>query len=72
MPNGRVTNAVLYEMIKSIKEDTTAIKSNDKEQWKAINKNSQYVAGIKGAAGIIAGLVSMITAGIITYFFKEV
>jgi len=68
----RVTTAVLYEMIKSIKEDTTEIKSNDKEQWKAINKNSQYIAGMKGASGIIAGLVSMITAGIITYFFKEV
>jgi len=66
----RITTAVLYEMIKSIKEDTTAIKLNDIAKWKQINKNAVAIASIKGASGIIAGLVSMLVAGIIAYFFK--
>ena len=66
----RITNEVLFEMIKSVKEDTTEIKLNDKEQWKQINKNAQNIAGIKGASGVIAGIVSIIMAGIMTYFFK--
>lgn len=66
----RITNAVLFEMIKSVKEDTTEIKLNDKAKWKQINKNSVAIASIKGASGIIAGLVSMIVAGIIAFFFK--
>jgi len=68
----RVTNAVLFEMIKSVKEDTTEIKLNDKEKWKAINKNSQSIAGIKGAAVAISGCVSFIVSvvGILWSMFK--
>ena len=69
---GKVTNAVLYEMIKSIKEDTIEIKNNDKEKWRQINKNAQNIAGVKGASGIISGIVSILTAGIVAYFFKGV
>ena len=68
----RVTTAVLYEMIKSVKEDTAEIKNNDKEKWRQINKNAQNIAGIKGASGIISGIVSILTAGIVAYFFKGV
>jgi len=68
----RVTTAALYEIVKSIKEDTIEIKSNDKEQWKAINKNSQSIAGIKGTAFGISGCVSFIisVAGILWSMFK--
>ena len=68
----RVTTAALYEIVKSIKEDTTEIKLNDIEQWKAINKNSQSIAGIKGAAWAISAFVSFIVsvAGILWSMFK--
>ena len=68
----KITNAVLYEMIKSVKEDTIEIKNNDKEKWRQINKNAQNIAGVKGASGIISGIVSILTAGIVAYFFKGV
>ena len=66
----RITNAVLYEMIKSVKEDTTEIKLNDIAKWKQINKNAQNISGMKGASGVIAGIVSMIMASLIALFFK--
>ena len=66
----RITNAVLYEMIKSVKEDTTEIKGNDKAQWKQINKNAQNIAGMKGASGVIAVLVTAIMNAFILFFFK--
>ena len=68
----RITTAALYEIVKSIKEDTTEIKLNDIEQWKAINKNSQSIAGIKGAAWAISAFVSFIVsvAGILWSMFK--
>ena len=66
----RITNAVLYEMIKSVKEDTTEIKGNDKAQWKQINRNSQSIAGMKGASGVIAVLVTAIMNAFILFFFK--
>ena len=68
----RVTNAVLYEMIKSVKEDTTEIKLNDKEKWTQINKNAQNISGMKGASGVIAGIVSIIMASLIALFFKGI
>jgi len=60
----RVTNEALFEMIKSIKEDTTEIKLNDKEQWKEINKNGQNISGIKA----IGGLISLCVAGMFAFF----
>ena len=66
----RITNAVLYEMVKSIKEDTTEIKLNDIAKWKQINKNAQNISGMKGASGVIAGIVSLIMASLIAIFFK--
>jgi len=68
----KITNAVLYEMIKAIKEDTAELKLNDKAKWKQINKNSQSIAGIKGIAFGISGCVSFIVsvAGILWSMFK--
>ena len=68
----RITTAALYEVVKSIKEDTTEIKLNDIEQWKAINKNAQSIASIKGAALAISGCVSFIISvvGILWSMFK--
>uniref|UniRef100_A0A6M3XXK1 Uncharacterized protein n=1 Tax=viral metagenome TaxID=1070528 RepID=A0A6M3XXK1_9ZZZZ len=66
----RVTNEVLFEMIKSVKEDTTEIKLNDIAKWKQINKNAQNISGMKGASGVIAGIVSLIMASLIAIFFK--
>ena len=68
----RITNAVLYEMVKSIKEDTTEIKLNDIAKWKQINKNAQNISGMKGASGVIAGIVSLIMASLIAVFFKGI
>ena len=66
----RVTNEGLLEMIKSVKEDTTEIKLNDIAKWKQINKNAQNISGMKGASGVIAGIVSLIMASLIAIFFK--
>jgi len=57
-------------MVKSIKEDTTEIKLNDIAKWKQINKNAQNISGMKGASGVIAGIVSLIMASLIAIFFK--
>lgn len=66
----RVTNEVLLEMIKSVKEDTIELKNNNTSQWKEINKNSQSIAGMKGASGVIAVLVTAIMNAFILFFFK--
>jgi hypothetical protein len=71
MVNENVSNEVLLEMIKSIKEDTMEIKKTSEQQWKQINKNAQEIAGIKGASGIISTIVSILVAGIITLFSKR-
>ncbi|MFA5557947.1 MAG: hypothetical protein WDA59_00600 [Methanofastidiosum sp.] len=71
MANENVSNEVLLEMIKSIKEDTVEIKKTSEQQWKQINKNAQEIAGIKGASGIISAIVSILVAGIITLFSKR-
>ena len=68
----RVTNAVLYEMIKSVKEDTTEIKLNDIAKWKQINKNAQNIAGIKGAAGAISFVVSIISTIIMGFLTGKI
>lgn len=71
MAKENVSNEVLLEMIKSIKEDTVEIKKTSEQQWKQINKNAQEIAGIKGASGIISTIVSILVAGIITLFSKR-
>jgi len=68
----RVTNAVLYEMIKSVKEDTTEIKLNDIAKWKQINKNAQNIAGIKGAAGAISFVVSILSTMIMGFLTGKI
>jgi len=68
----RVTTAALYEIVKSIKEDTTEIKLNDIEQWKQINKNAQSIAGIKGAAGAISFVVSILSTMIMGFLTGKI
>lgn len=66
----RVTNEVLLEKIGNIKEDTEAIKDENKEQWKVINKNSQNIASHKSVIRIIEGFIVGIVGSIIAYFWK--
>jgi len=53
-----------------IDKNIDLIAKNNINQWKQINKNAQSIAGMRGASGVIAGIVSIIMAGIMTYFFK--
>ena len=62
--------AAIETSIIHIDKNVEKIATNNINQWKQINKNAQNIAGIKGASGVIAGIVSMIMAGIMTYFFK--
>ena len=68
----RITNLVLLEKINNIKEDTEEIKkdykADSKEKWKQINKNAQNISGMKAVSGVISGFISLVVAGLITYF----
>ena len=46
--------------------------TNNKEQWKAINKNSQGIAGIKGAAGAISFVVSILSTMIMGFLTGKI
>jgi len=62
--------ATIEECIKNIDNNIKRISENNTNQWKAINNNSQNIAGIKGASGVIAGFVTIIMNCLITYFIK--
>jgi len=64
--------ASIEQCIVNIDKNIDLQVTNNKEQWKAINKNSQNIAGIKGAAWAISGCVSFIisVAGILWSMFK--
>ena len=64
--------AAIETSIIHIDKNIDLLVTNNKEQWKAINKNSQNIAGIKGAAYGISGCVSFIVsvAGILWSMFK--
>jgi len=64
----RITNEVLFEKIKSIKEDTEEIKKNDIAQWKSINKNSQDIASQKSVIKIIEGFVTAVVIAVVGLF----
>lgn len=66
----RVTNEVLYAEIINIKKDTTDIKTENKEQWKSINKNSQDIASQKSVIRIIEVFILGIVSSIIAYVWK--
>ena len=62
--------ATIEKSIEHIDKNIDLIAKNNINQWKQINKNAQSIAGMRGASGVIAGIVSIIMAGIMTYFFK--
>ena len=62
--------ATIEQCIIHIDKNIDKIALNNVNQWKQINKNAQNISGIKGSSGVIAGIVSMIMAFIMTYFFK--
>jgi len=66
----RITNEVLYTEIKNIKQDTTDIKLENREQWKSINKNSQDIASQKSILKIVEGFIVAIIGSIIAYVWK--
>lgn len=66
----RITNEVLLTEIKNIKVDTTAIKKENTEQWKSINKNCQDIASQKSVIKIIEGFIVAIVGSIIAYVWK--
>lgn len=66
----RITNEVLYAEIKNIKQDTTDIKKETKEQWKYINKNCQDIASHKSVIKIIEGVIVAIVGSFVAYVWK--
>ena len=70
----RITNAVLLEKIENLKE--YLIKHNDKQderillQEEKTEKNTVAIAGMKGASGVIALLVTAIMNIFIAFFFR--
>jgi len=70
----RVTNLVLKEKIENLKE--YLIKHNDIQdkrielQEEKTEKNTVAIAGMKGASGVIALLVTLIMNFLISFFFK--
>ena len=59
--------ATIETSIKHIDNNIDKIATNNVNQWKQINKNAINISGIKGASGVIAFIVSLISAGIISY-----
>jgi len=61
----RVTNAVLLEKIENLKEYIVERNDNQdkriEQQEKKTEKNTVAIAGMKGASGVIAFFVSVIT-----------
>ncbi len=60
--------ATIEGSIINIDKNVDEIKGDNKEQWKQINKNAQNISGMKAVSGFISGFVSLVIAGIITYF----
>ena len=67
----RITNETLLEKIVNIKEDTTAIKEENKEQWKIINKNAQAIASQKSVIKIIEVFLTGIILSIVGFFWSH-
>lgn len=59
--------AAIETSITHIDGNVDKIAKNNINQWKQINKNAQSISGMRGASGVIAFIVSIISTGIITY-----
>jgi len=55
----------------NIKGDTTDIKKESKEQWKAINKNSQEIASHKSIIRVIEIFLTGIILSIVGFFWSN-
>ena len=60
--------ATIEEAIKHIDINIEKIANNNINQWKQINKNAQGISAMKAISGVISGLISLVIAGVITYF----
>ena len=60
--------ATIEGAIINIDKNVDEIKIDNKEQQKQINLNAQNISGMKAVSGFISGSVSLVIAGIITYF----
>ena len=60
--------ATIEGAIVNIDKNVDEIKVDNKEQWKQINLNAQNISVMKAVSGFISGSVSLVIAGIITYF----
>lgn len=61
--------ATIEKSIEHIDKNIDKIANNNVNQWKAINKNAQCIAGLKGSSGIISGIVSLLVAGLVAFFY---
>lgn len=57
--------ASIEKSIEHIDKNIDNIAKNNVNQWKQINTNAQNISGMKGASGVIAFVVSIISTGII-------
>ena len=60
--------AAIEKSIEHIDKNIDNIAKNNVNQWKQINTNAQNISGMKAISGFISGLVSLVIAGVITYF----
>ena len=64
--------AVIETSIIHIDKNVEKIATNNVNQWKQINKNAQSIAGIKGAAGAISFVVSILSTMIMGFLTGKI
>ena len=67
----KITHETLYTEIMNIKGDTGDIKKESKEQWKAINKNSQEIASHKSVIRVIEIFLTGTILSIVGFFWSN-
>ena len=60
--------AAIETSITHIDNNIEKIANNNVNQWKQINKNAQGISAMKAISGVISGFISLVIAGVITYF----
>ena len=64
--------ASIEKSIEHIDKNIGLIAKNNINQWKQINKNAQNIAGIKGAAGAISFVVSILSTMIMGFLTGKI
>ena len=64
--------ATIEQCIIHIDKNIDKIAINNVNQWKQINKNAQSIAGIKGAAGAISFVVSILSTMIMGFLTGKI